>query len=57
MLSNFKTFVNNCKRTLARLDAANKPTAVRDFIGTGAVAVGLAINPTSPGIYYVNFSS
>ena len=37
------------------VDAANKPTAVRDFIGTGAVAVGLAINPTSPGIYYVNF--
>ena len=37
------------------VDAANKPTAVRDFIGTGAVVVGMAVNPVNPGLYYVNF--
>ena len=35
--------------------SANKPTTVRNFINTGAVAVGMAVNPTSPGLYYVNF--
>ena len=37
------------------VDGNNKPTAVRNFVDTGAIAVGFAVNPTSPGLYYADF--
>ena len=37
------------------VDASNQPTAVRNFVGTGAVVVGMATHPTQPGLYYINF--
>ncbi|MFD3004041.1 PKD domain-containing protein, partial [Pontibacter toksunensis] len=38
-------------------DAADKPTAVQDFISSGAVVVHMATHPAEGGIYYVNFPS
>ncbi|RSK39484.1 PKD domain-containing protein [Hymenobacter perfusus] len=37
------------------VDAGNGPSVVRDFVPSGAIAVGLAVHPTEPGLYYVNF--
>ncbi|MFD3004034.1 PKD domain-containing protein, partial [Pontibacter toksunensis] len=39
------------------VDAFDKPTAVRNFISSGAVVVHMATHPTEDGIYYVNFPS
>ncbi|QNH63092.1 PKD domain-containing protein [Hymenobacter sediminicola] len=39
------------------VSSANTPSAVRDFITDGAVAVSLAVHPTQPGLYYINFPS
>ncbi len=39
------------------VDAANKPTAVRNFIDSAAVVVYMTVSPNlaDPGLYYVNF--
>ncbi|RSK49836.1 PKD domain-containing protein [Hymenobacter rigui] len=39
------------------VDGSNVPSVVRDFVPTGAVVVGLAVHPSQPGLYYVNFPS
>ena len=39
------------------VNGTNTPSAVRNFISSGAVAVGLAVHPTEPGLYYINFPS
>ncbi|RSK25213.1 PKD domain-containing protein [Hymenobacter metallilatus] len=37
------------------VDAGNVPSVVRDFVPSGAIAVGLAVHPSQPGLYYANF--
>jgi PKD repeat protein len=50
----FGDYVGGWIRSLT-VNASNQPTAVRDFVGTGAVVVGMATHPTQPGLYYINF--
>jgi len=50
----FGDYVGGWIRSLT-VDASNQPTAVRNFVGTGAVVVGMATHPTQPGLYYINF--
>ncbi|GAB3528714.1 hypothetical protein GCM10027443_07050 [Pontibacter brevis] len=38
-------------------DGNDKPTAVRDFISSGAIVVSMATHPSEGGIYYVSFPS
>ncbi|WBO83288.1 PKD domain-containing protein [Hymenobacter yonginensis] len=39
------------------VSGTNTPSAVRDFVSADAVPVYLAVHPTTPGLYYVNFPS
>ncbi|MCA8830221.1 PKD domain-containing protein [Hymenobacter pini] len=39
------------------VDGSNVPSVVRDFVPSGAVVVGMAVHPSQPGLYYVNFPS
>ncbi|MBC6696820.1 PKD domain-containing protein [Hymenobacter puniceus] len=39
------------------VSGTNVPSVVGNFISDGAVAVGLAVHPTTPGLYYINFPS
>ncbi|RDC64211.1 PQQ-dependent sugar dehydrogenase [Adhaeribacter pallidiroseus] len=39
------------------VDGKGKPVAVNNFQSGGAVVVAMAVNPTQPGIYYINYPS
>ncbi|SHJ59615.1 Listeria/Bacterioides repeat-containing protein [Hymenobacter daecheongensis DSM 21074] len=50
----FGDYVGGWIRNLV-VDGSNKPTAVRDFVNTGAVPVAFAVSPAETGLFYVNF--
>jgi glucose/arabinose dehydrogenase len=50
----FGDYVGGWIRSMV-VDGTDKATAVQDFVNTGTVAVAFAVNPTQPGLYYVNF--
>ncbi|MDQ4140943.1 MAG: PQQ-dependent sugar dehydrogenase, partial [Bacteroidota bacterium] len=52
----FGDYVNGWIRTLT-VNSSEKPVAVTNFINSGAIVVGMAVNPTQNGIYYVNYPS
>ncbi len=51
----FGDYVSGWIRNLT-LGSQNNPLAVRDFVGSGAVVVNMAVSPAEPGLFYVNFA-
>ncbi|WP_165370588.1 PQQ-dependent sugar dehydrogenase, partial [Hymenobacter persicinus] len=50
----FGDYVGGWIRSMT-VDATNKPSAVRDFVNSGAVVVAMAVSPAETGLFYVNF--
>ena len=50
----FGDYVGSWIRNLT-VNSSNQPSAVGNFVGTGAVPVAFAVSPTETGLFYVNF--
>ena len=50
----FGDYVGGWIRNLT-VNGSNQPSAVGNFVGTGAVPVAFAVSPTETGLFYVNF--
>ena len=50
----FGDYVGGWIRSLT-VNSANQPSAVGNFVGSGAVPVAFAVSPSETGLFYVNF--